>query len=256
MKKIRVLVVDDEFYNRDLISKLVVRTNPDFEIIGMAEDIDEAFELIETLKPDLIFLDIKMPGGTGFDLLRKFENPLFEVVFITGFDEYALQAFEFNALDYILKPVDTSKLEKTLIKVQDRIINKLTIVDNLKEITELYHLNSNILAKIPLHHGDKVVLLAIKDILSIQVINGYTEFMDVNSVKYFSSKVLSSFEFIIDKQPAFVKIHKSIYINSNYVKHYTKGLTCQITMSNNTTFEVSRRKKAEILTLIDKKMSS
>lgn len=254
MKKIRAIVIDDEFYNRKLISKLVVQTNSNFEVIGIAEDIEEGFALIIELQPDLVFLDIKMPGGSGFDLLRKFENPPFEVVFVTGFDEYAMQAFEFNVLDYILKPIDTSKLSKTLEKVAHRIFNKLSIADNLKEITKLYDVNSSFLSKIPIHVSDKVVLLVINDIISIKSENGYTEFKDIQSNKYLSSKILSDFEFIFDAIPHFVRLHKSVYINSNYVKHYTKGQICIITLIDETSFEVSRRKKTEILALLDKKM--
>lgn len=252
MKKIRAVVIDDEFYNRGLISKLVVKSHTGFEIIGIAEDMEEGFELINSVKPDLVFLDIKMPGGSGFDLLRKFETPFFEVVFVTGFDEYAIQAFEFNALDYILKPIDTAKLEKTLNKVFHRIYNQLSITDNLKEITKLYHVNSSELSKIPIHVKDKVVLLTINDIISIQSENGYTVFTDIHSNKYLSSKSLYDFEFIFDAIPHFVRLHKGIYVNSNYVKHYTKGQICIITLTDNSTFEVSRRKKTEILAFLDK----
>src|ERR1700741_5424183 len=117
MSNIRALIIEDEFLNRDLISKMILKLHSNFEIVGMAEDIHAGYSLINELKPDLIFLDIKMPGGSGFDLLKKFDEPFFEVVFVTGFDEYAIQAFEFNALDYILKPIDTNKLKSTLDKV-------------------------------------------------------------------------------------------------------------------------------------------
>jgi len=253
MKKVRAVVIDDEFYNRGLISKLVVKTHSGFEIVGTAEDLEEGYELINSVQPDLVFLDIKMPGGSGFDLLRKFENPSFEVVFVTGFDEYAIQAFEFNALDYILKPIDTVKLKKTLSKVYHRIFNQLSITDNLREITKLYHVNSSELSKIPIHVKDKVVLLTINDIVSIQSDDGNTVFTDIHSNKCVSAKSLCDFEFIFDVIPNFVRLHKSIYINSNYVKDYTKGQICIITLADNSTFEVSRRKKTEILAFLDKK---
>lgn len=256
MKKIRAIVVDDEFYNRELISKLVEITHSDFEIVGKAENIEEAYDLIIAVHPDLVFLDIKMPGGNGFDLLRKFETQNFEVVFITGFDEYAIQAFEFNALDYILKPIDTVKLEKTLNKVLHRICNKLSITDNLKEITQLYQLDSAMLSKIPLHDKDKVVLLNIIDIISIETKDGCTIFNDINANKFISSKILSDFEFIFDNVPHFVRLNRSVYINSNYVKHYTKGQVCIVTLNDNSSFEASRRKKAEILTILDKEIKS
>jgi two-component system LytT family response regulator len=256
MKKIRAVVIDDEFYNRGLISKLVVKTHAGFDIVATAEDIEEGYELINSVQPDLVFLDIKMPGGSGFDLLRKFENPSFEVVFVTGFDEYAIQAFDFNALDYILKPIDTVKLEKTLNKVYHRIYNQLSITDNLKEITKLYHVNSAELSKIPIHVKDKVVLLTINDIISIQSEDGYTAFTDVHSNKCLSAKSLSDFEFIFDAIPHFVRLHKSIYVNSNHMKHYSKGQICIITLTDNSTFEVSRRKKTEILAFLDTKLAN
>jgi two-component system LytT family response regulator len=252
MKKIRAVVIDDEFYNRELISKLVVKTHAGFEVVGTAEDIEDGYEVINTTQPDLVFLDIKMPGGSGFDLLRKFENPSFEVVFVTGFDEYAIQAFDFNALDYILKPIDSIKLEKTLNRVYHRIFNQLSIADNLNEITKLYHINSSELSKIPIHVKDMVVLLTINEIISIQSENGYTSFTDIHSNTYLSAKCLSDFEFIFDPIPYFVRLHKSTYINTNYIKHYTKGQICIVTLTDNSTFEVSRRKKTEILTFLDK----
>ena len=252
MEKIRAVVIDDEYYNRGLISKLVVKTHAGFEIIGTAEDIEEGYELINSTQPDLVFLDIKMPGGSGFDLLRKFENPTFEVVFVTGFDEYAIQAFDFNALDYVLKPIDSIKLEKTLNKVYHRIYNRLSITDHLKEITKLYNINSSELSKIPIHVKDKVILLTINEITSIQSGDGYTTFSDVHSNKYLSAKGLSDFEFIFDVIPYFVRLHKSTYINTTYIKHYTKGQICIVTLTDNSTFEVSRRKKTEILAFLDK----
>ncbi len=132
--------------------------------------------------------------------------------------------------------------------------DQLSITDNLKEITKLYHVNSSELSKIPIHVKDKVFLLTINDIISIKSENGYTEFKDIQSNNYLSSKILSDFEFIFDAIPHFIRLHKSIYINSNYVKHYTKGQICIITLIDETSFEVSRRKKTEILALLDKKM--
>lgn len=253
MKTIKAVVIDDELNNRDLITKLVHKTHVDFHIIGDAENIEEGFDLINRVKPDLVFLDIKMPGGSGFDLLRKFAKPDFEVVFITGFDEYAIQAFEFNALDYVLKPIDAYKLKITLDKVQFRVYNKLSFAENLKQIVELYNINSAAISKIPLHYKDKVILVDVNEIFSIQSDQGCTLFDTLNSNKYTSSKQLSDFEFIIENHPNFIKISKGVFINLNYVKSYTKGQICMITLNNNDVFEVSRRKKTEILGLLGNK---
>src|SRR6187402_1201135 len=123
MSEIRAIIVEDEFLNRKLIKTLVGKINPSFSIVGEAKNIEEGLILITTLKPHVVFLDIKMPDGSGFDLLRINGKCDFEVVFITGFDEYALQAFEFNAIDYILKPIDSEKLTRALERVKTRIDN-------------------------------------------------------------------------------------------------------------------------------------
>lgn len=251
MKRIKSIIIEDEYLNRDLIKKLVNRINPNFEIIGEAENIDSGFDLIKECNPDLVFLDIKMPGGNGFELLKRFEKQNFEVVFITGFDEYALQAFEYNVLDYVLKPIDSQKLKNTLEKVYNRISSKLSLVTNLKEILDTYNADCTSIAKIPIHYKDKVVLLDISDIISVQTADGYTIFKTKNREEFMSSKQLSSFEFIINNYSNFCRVNKSSYINLNFIKSYTKGLICMITLTNDFVFEVSRRKKTEILELLN-----
>lgn len=256
MIRIRAVVIDDEFYNRDLISKLILNTNSNFEIVGIAENIEEGFELINLKNPDVIFLDIKMPEGSGFDLLRKFENPNFEVVFVTGFDEYAIKAFNFNALDYVLKPIDTTKLKLTLDKVQNRVYNRHLLSGSINQVIQSYNAN-NTISKIPVHFNDKVFLLDVNDIISIQSEDGYTSFYCCSNLnKFTSSKQLSDYEFIIIDYHNFIKLNKSVYINLNYVKNYTKGLICMVTLTNDVVFEVSRRKKTEILELLDLKIGN
>lgn len=252
MSKIRTVIIDDETMNRDLISALVQRLNPDFEILGGAENIEKGFELIKEIEPDLVFLDIKMPGGTGFDLLKNIGNPKFEVVFITAFDEYAVKAFEFNALDYLLKPIDYERLELTLEKVQDRVQNKQkTQIDVLKALSNGYGNGSFIISKIPIHYKDQVILIDVNEIVSIQSEDGYTVFSMANFEKYISSKQLSSFEFMIAPYKNFLRINKGVFINIKFVKSYSKGQLCVVFLCNDTSFEVSRRKKSEILASLE-----
>ncbi|MFO0322971.1 MAG: LytR/AlgR family response regulator transcription factor [Bacteroidota bacterium] len=232
---------------------MVLKTNPNFIICGNAENIDMGFKLINKSKPDLVLLDIKMPGGSGFELLQKFEKPNFEVVFITGFDEYAINAFKYNALDYILKPIDTDKLRDTLTRVYDRIRSKLSITNNLKEIINSYNIDYTRIAKIPVHNNDTVHLIEIDSITSLESNEGYTVFSTKDYKKYTSSKQLSAFEFIIEHKKNFCRISKSVYININFIKKYTKKQVCEITLIDDSVFEVSRRKKTEILELLDRK---
>jgi two-component system LytT family response regulator len=122
--KIRAVIIDDEFFNRGLIHLLINRLNDRFMIEGEAESLREGIRLIAAVNPDVVFLDVKMPDGSGFDLLKSFPDFNFEVVFITGLDNYVMQALEQRALDYVLKPIDIDKFKITLDKVQERIINK------------------------------------------------------------------------------------------------------------------------------------
>src|SRR5687767_11285494 len=151
MNKISSVVIDDEFLNRKLIMMMIPKLNPAFEITGEAESIRDGFTLINKVKPDVVFLDIKMPDGSGFDLLKQFFTIDFEVVFITGFDQYALQAFEFNALDYVLKPIDMDKFKLTLEKLQARVEQNLKF-DYLQNIIQSYNIKDITIAKIPIHH--------------------------------------------------------------------------------------------------------
>lgn len=250
MNKIDFIVIEDEFMNRDLIMNLIPGLNEKFNSKGCAENIDEGFKLINSVKPHVIFLDIKMPGGNGFDLLRKFSDRNFEVVFVTGFDEYAIQAFEFNALDYILKPIDPTKLELTLEKVYSRIQAKISFDENVKNAILGLDSSGTIISKIPVHFNDRVILIDVQEIVSIQSDNGYTLFSMRGGEKYISSKQLSSFEFIVEPYQTFVKVNKSVFLNLNYVKSYSKGQTCIISLTDNSSFEVSRRKKTEILAIL------
>lgn len=253
MSKIKTLIIDDERLNRELISKLVLKTNSNFTICGNAENIDEAFELINSLLPHLILLDIKMPGGSGFELLQKFKNPEFEVIFITGYDEYAIKAFEYNALDYILKPIDSSKLENSLNRVYKRINLKLSLKQNLSEIINSYNIDYSRINKIPIHINNIVQLINIDTIIYIKSEDGCTVFKTIENEKHISSKQTNNFDFILDNNSNFCKINRSVYINIQFIKKYSKGQTCEITLNDGTSFEVSRRKKTEILDLLNKK---
>jgi two-component system LytT family response regulator len=253
MTKIKAIVVDDEDSNRSLIVDLIREQNQNFEIDGEANSVKTAYEAITRLQPEVVFLDIKMPDGNGFELLSMFEEINFEVVFISGFDSYALKAFEFNALDYILKPIEPEKFGVNLKKVQARIERRSFAPEDLKAIVESYDSKELIISRIPIHVGKKVVLLDINDILYIQADNGCTQFKNSKFEKYTSSKQLSDFEFVLENYPNLVRINKSVYINLGYILSYSKGITCSITLTDHTEFEISRRKKKEILELLERR---
>src|SRR5687768_7139768 len=123
MSDIRTVVVDDEYFNRELIKLLVSRASPDIIISGEAGNLKEAVILINAVDPDVVFLDIKMPDGSGFDLLKRFPNQRFKAIFVTGFDDFVIKAIEAKAFDYILKPIDTDKFQSTVEKVRLQVLD-------------------------------------------------------------------------------------------------------------------------------------
>jgi two-component system LytT family response regulator len=247
MSEIRAIIIEDEFLNRRLIKTLIAKISPSFNVVGEAKNVEEGLILIHTLKPDVVFLDIQMPDGSGFDLLRINGKCEFEVVFITGFDEFALQAFEFNAIDYILKPIDSEKLARALERVKARIDNSISNVASLKRIMKSYIGKDAAITKIPLHYNNSVVLLDLDELMYIKSDDGCTIFSTFDARLYKSSRKLADYEFIIQRFPNFIRINRGTFINSNAIKSYTKGARCSIVLKDDTAFEISRRRKSEIL---------
>jgi two-component system, LytTR family, response regulator len=253
MKKINSIIIDDEPANRNVLASLLERHCPAIQVIGTAESADEGYQAINELKPDLVFLDIRMPVKSGFDLLKMFSEIDFKVIFVTSYDQYAIQAFEFNAIDYILKPIDYAKLIKSVNKVEKSIDQKShdSIIHFIHSIDEKNQLVKNI----SVHQSDKVHVIDINDICYIQASRNYSEIITDTNQKLLSTKTLSDYEELLNNHSNFLRINKSILVNINYIKEYTKGSSCLIMIKNNDVeLEVSRRKKSEIIQFLKNKV--
>lgn len=246
MKSVTALLVDDETHNRNVLRRLLGKHCPDVEVIGEAHSADTAYEAIATQKPALVFLDIKMPGKSGFDLLRMFDVIDFEVIFVSAFDEYAITAFEFNALAYILKPIDFTKLISAVSKALARIRQDNADRDIFHFIQTVEEKN-NLVTKINIHHGNHVILINISDVVSIESIRDSVEIRTISGERFFSTKGIKLFERLLDLQKTFVRISRSAIINTSHIVGYSKGEICILAMPGNHCFEVSRRKKSEVL---------
>lgn len=190
-----------------------------------------------------------MPNKSGFDLLKMFNSINFEVIFVSAFNEYAITAFEFNALGYILKPIDYSKLVKVVDKAVFKI-NSNQQNNDLRHFIKTIAEKNDSINKLSIHINDKVFLITISDIVSVEASVNVCELVLINSSKYHSSKNLKLFENVLEKVGNFVRISKSLIININYIKSYSKGEICILEMQNGVNHEVSRRKKAEVLNKI------
>ncbi len=187
MQNITAIIIDDEEHNRHVLSALLNKHCTTIQIIGSAKSADEGFELIKMQKPQLVFLDVKMPKKSGFDLLRQFETIDFEIVFVSAFNEYAITAFEYNALAYILKPIDYNKLitsvNKAILKIGLKSKN-----DAVLQFIKTIEPNTNNMTKIPIHHNEKVELVNISDIISIISDHGVCEITLIDNQHYHSTK--------------------------------------------------------------------
>jgi two-component system, LytTR family, response regulator len=254
-KKINSIIIDDEAANRNVLANLLERHCPVIEIIGFAGSADDAYRIINELKPDLVFLDIRMPVKSGFDLLKMFSEINFHVIFVTSYDQYAIQAFEFNAIDYILKPIDYVKLIKSVQKVEKSIDQKRD--NNIIHFVHSIDEKSQLIKNISLHQTDKVHVIDLNNICYIQASRNYSEIITENNQKLLSTKTLSDYEELLSGHPNFLRINKSILVNINYIKEYTKGSTCSIIIKNSDMeMEVSRRKKSDIIQFLKSKVKA
>lgn len=243
----RSVIIDDEEANVGVLECLLGEYCPQIVLVGAAYSADEGYRLILEHKPDFVFLDVNMPNKNGFDLLRMFDKIDFQVIFVTAHDEYAIQAFEFSAVDYLLKPIDHEKMIRSVKRAEHNLLlneNFIRFIDSVDQ-------QSQLLQKIPVHKNDVVTLLDIHEISYLEALGNYCEVITKNKQKYLSSKTLLAYEQLLDSHTNFLRINRKTLINVFDIHTYSKGPTCFITLkSTNEGFEVSRRKKNEILQIL------
>ena len=244
--KIKCVIIDDEKDSRLVLKMLLAKCNDVTTIIGEASNAADGYKLICDLNPDLVFLDIKMPSADGFSLLKKFDKIHFEVIFVTSYNKYAINAIKFNALDYILKPVETEDLKMAIAKASERINQKISSSLQIVSLIEYLNFESKN-KKIPVHKNDKVKMIPIESIIYIEANGRYCTITLENFEEYTIPKYLKEFENFFNPYPFFIRINKSIIINVHFIKEYSKNNPCRIEMINNVEFEIPRRKKTEIL---------
>ncbi|WP_028981323.1 LytR/AlgR family response regulator transcription factor [Sporocytophaga myxococcoides] len=229
--KIKTLIIDDQEEVIDILSDLVKEHCKDLEISGTASDPLEAMKMIETLSPELIFLDIKMPGLSGFELLKKATRN-FDVVIISAHKEYGPEAYSNGAIHYLLKPFEVDKL----IEAVERVCEKKASADPDVVISK---------GRIRIPDSEGFYVVPIADIIRFQASGNYTEVFTVKG-QYMTTKTLGIYEVKL-KGYDFIRVHNKHLINSNYVVRYIKGKSGIAVMSDDTCIDISRRKKDEFL---------
>lgn len=245
---INTVIVDDEKKGRDLLQILLREHCPAVNVVGVAEDISKALELINLLNPDLIFLDIQMPGGSGFDLLEKIGERKVHVIFVSAYHEHAIKAFKFSALDYLLKPVDEEELIKAVKKAET-----LTTKPQAPKDAELSKANSgnDRNNRLALSTNLGLVFVEISDIERCEAAGKYTVCFLTDGKEIIVTKNLKEFEDVLSGYN-FIRVHHSHLINLEYIKQYHKGRGGYIMMKSGSSITVSQRKKDEFLKRLNK----
>lgn len=239
---IRTILVDDEPRGINTLNKLLHEYCPELKIVAECTDADSAKNKIELLEPQLAFLDISLSGETSFDLLSELDKINFEIIFVTAHNQYALQAFRYSAVDYLMKPID----EDLLIDAVKRAVKKISANAFSNNIATLLHN----LQKSPSHQEMKLCIpslkgfqvVELKDILFCEASGSYTYFYFADERHLVSAKPIYEYEELL-ADAGFVRVHKSYLINLLHVKEYLRGEGGSVILTNDKEVEVSRRKK-------------
>lgn len=244
----KVLVIDDEDnVRKTTVSLIKVFCNDDIEI-DEANDVDSAKDKIKSFKPDLVFADVELKDKTAIDIFNSIPVFDFQIIFVTAFEKYAIDAFKFSAVDFLLKPIDPLLLEKAIVKANDNF-DKENLKKQLTVLQNFYLNQSPIKAdKIVLKDSESVYFVKIETILYCQADGSYTTFYTDDNERIIISKTLKEYEDLLIPY-GFIRTHQSYLVNKNYVKKFEKS-TDQIALQNGQKIPVSQRKKEEVLSFL------
>lgn len=238
--KIRAIIVDDEVYSCESLATLLERYCPNVEVIATCYSGEEALKAIKQIKPDLLFLDIEMPHMNGFELLKALERIDFQLIFTTSYDQYAIKAIRFSALDYLLKPVDREELQISINKVSQKM--QETMSQQLNILLQKLNSPSNVTQKIALPTMEGLQMIPVDTIITCASDSNYTVIYLKESKKITVSKTLKDIEEMLEDYN-FLRVHHSYLININEIEKYIRGEGGYLIMSEGSTVDVSRSRK-------------
>ena len=250
--KIAALIIDDDADSRFILGSYIRNHFPNILVAGEGATLQESVGLVQQTKPDLLLLDISLPDGTGFDLLKQVTDKSFEVIFITAHDQYAIEAFKCSAIDYLLKPVAYPDLQNALQKVAQRIQEKhftrhwTTLAHNLGQRNPYQK-------KLAIASSDGYFFVEISDIVRLESHSNYTHFYFREAKKLVASHTLGYYEALLPADK-FCRIHHSHLVNVDFIERYTReGAGGTVIMKDGSSLQVSQRKKENFLEQLVKK---
>lgn len=248
----KALIVEDEKHSWEFLRNLIATYCPSLQVVGIANNVDEGVAAIKQYQPDIVFLDIEMQTGTGFDLLQKFPKPDFEVIFTTAYDHYAIKAIKFSAVDYLLKPIDIEELKQSVEKALEKKQNQTGQVA-LQMLLKNLQSPKQSEQSITLSTSNGFEFIPLKDIVRIEASGPYSHFFLKGTKKIIVSRHLKEYEMLLSDH-GFYRIHNSHIINLDEVKRMAKSDGGYAIMSDDEPIAISPKKKDEFLTLIRKRM--
>ena len=247
----KILLIDNEALIRNVLKEMVLNWSKGLHLIEEADGVKSGLAMINSFQPDVVLLDVEMDDGTGFDLLKQLHQPTFQLIFTTAHNEYAVQAFKFSAIDYLLKPIDPFELQAAMQKAVDKISNnnlqnQLSVL--MQQISTQQHLTDR---QIVLKDIDKTYFVKINDILFCEAEGAYTKFYLVGKQEILVSKNLRFYEELLD---GFIRTHHSCLVNPNKIKMFDKKTDSgTIILESGHAIPVSQRKKEFVLQYLEAK---
>ena len=240
---LKAIIVDDEPYCCETIATLLEESR-DVEIVSVCHNAADALVAIRKYSPDIVFLDVEMPKMNGFEMLEQLPQVNFEIIFTTSYDQYALKAIRFSAIDYLLKPVDEEELRTAIQKVIQR--SQKPITQQLEILLQKIHQPSTPINKIAMPTMEGLQMIPVDSIISCESDSNYTILQLKNNKKLIVSRTLKEIEELLEEH-SFVRVHRCYLANMNEVEKYVKGEGGYLVMSDGTTIDVARNKKEALL---------
>jgi two-component system LytT family response regulator len=246
---LKAIIVDDEAPSRKALQIALTDYCPSVQVIYVAETPEKGIEAIKNYKPDIVFLDVQMPGMSGFDLLSHFPEIDFDIVFITAHDHYAIKAIRFSALDYLLKPIQIDELMVAVKKAEEKKHKKHTNWQ-YKSLYENVQSKHNASGSIAVPTGDGLLFIKTENIIRCEAEGNYVIIYQAGKEKMLITKTLGDIESMLSAKQ-FFRVHNSHLINLSQIKKYIRGDGGYVIMSDNSTVDVARRKKEEFMQMLN-----
>lgn len=240
---LKAVLIDDDQSNLSALTEKLIKHCPQVEIIAKCENGPDGINIIDNLRPDIVFLDIEMPVMNGFVLLQRLTYKNFELIFVTAYDHYAIQAIRYSALDYLVKPIEIDELKTAVAKAE---ANRKNRSSHLQLDLLLEQLHKKQPQRITIPTTDGLRFINISDIISLEASNNYTNIYVTANQKFLVSRTLKDFEEMLPSE-TFLRIHHATIINKDHVEKYIRGDGGQVVMRNGNVLDVSKRKKSDFL---------